>query len=237
MTVFFSPHHHYPRSPLPPPSLAHAVLLARPQLNHPSHSVVICRYDRDESLSDEAAVAAGYCLTQLESKDIVNYCVFTDSDVWDEVQQSDLSSYLTRFIADVITARAYVFGFGFGVALLVGFLYIGLLQIPGLVAVLVWACVTLVLVGFIALGAVLWNTATDWEDAGTKDQWVINMGKAAAAVSWVSGQRRSETFQRGLFTSSAAKQREVVARSNVQNWESTGRGGEGTKGGLRLVLN
>ena len=30
-------------------------------------SVVLCRDDRDDSLSDEEAVAAGYCLSQFES--------------------------------------------------------------------------------------------------------------------------------------------------------------------------
>lgn len=208
MTVSPS-HHRYP--PPPARARARAVLLAHPQPDHFARSVAICRYDRDKSLSDVEAVTAGYCLYQLESSDIVNYCVFSDAEIWDEVQQSDLSSYLTRFVADVITAREYVFGFGFGVALLVGFLYIGLLQIPGLVATLVWACITLVLVGFIALGAVLWNTAGDWEDAGTKDQWVINMGKAAAVVSWVSRQMRCRTPKQGLFTTSAAKQRKVEA--------------------------
>ena len=83
---------------------------------------------------------------------VVNYCVFSDSDVWDQVEQSTLESYLIRFIADVVEARAYVFGFGFGVAIAISFLYIGLLQIPGLVATVVWSCVALVLAALLALG-------------------------------------------------------------------------------------
>lgn len=100
---------------------------------------------------------------------VVNYCVFTDKDKWEDTVQSNLEGYLSRFIADIITARAYVFGFGFGVAALVAFLYIGLLQIPFLVAILVWSCVLLVLLCLLGLGYGLWATATDWNDAGTKE--------------------------------------------------------------------
>lgn len=116
--------------------------------------------------------------------------MFTDESAWDEVQQSDLSTYFSQFIADIITARGYVFGFGFGIAILVAFLYIGLLQIPGLVAILVWTCVALVLVGLIGLGFGAWVTAADWDEAGTKDPYIINTAYVAAVVGWVSTLRR-----------------------------------------------
>lgn len=151
-----------------------------------AYSVVVCRYDRDEGLGDEAAIAAGYCLYQLDSTEVVNYCVFTDQSAWNDVQQSDLSTYLSQFVADIVTARSYVFGFGFGIAILVAFLYIGLLQIPGLVAILVWACVALVLVGLVGLGIAAWVTASDWDEAGTKDSWVISTAYAASVIGWVS---------------------------------------------------
>ncbi|CAM9629450.1 unnamed protein product, partial [Hapterophycus canaliculatus] len=89
----------------------------------------------------------------------------------------DVEGYLSRFIADVITARAYVFGFGFGVATVVAFLYIGLLQIPFLVAFLVWSCVLLVLLFLLVLGYGLWVTAEDWNDAGTKEDVSVSARK------------------------------------------------------------
>ncbi len=107
---------------------------------------------------------------------MVNYCVFSDEDVWKDTVQSNLEGYLSRFIADVVTARAYVGGFGFGVATLVAFLYIGLLQIPFLVAFLVWSCVLLVLVCLLALGYGLWITAEDWNDEGTKEDVSAGLG-------------------------------------------------------------
>lgn len=100
---------------------------------------------------------------------MVNYCVFVDKDQWEDTVQSNLEGYLSRFIADVITARAYVFGFGFGVATLAAFVYIGLLQIPFLVAFLVWTCVLAVLLCLLGLGYGLWVTASDWDEEGSKE--------------------------------------------------------------------
>lgn len=106
---------------------------------------------------------------RVKHETVVNYCVFTDSYEWDKVTSSDLETYLSRFIADIVEARGYVFGFGFGVAMVVAFLYIGLLQIPFLVSFLVWSCVLLILVALVVLAIGLWVTAGDWDDEGTKD--------------------------------------------------------------------
>ncbi|CAM9698239.1 unnamed protein product [Ectocarpus sp. 4 AP-2014] len=146
---------------------------------------VVCRYDRPDDLDDAEAVLAGYCNPQYESVEVVNYCVFTDTDTWDDVEQSDLANYLSSFIADVITARAYVFGFGFGVATLVAFVYIGLLQIPFLVAIVVWSCVLLVLLCLLGLGYGLWVTAVDWDDNGTKEDYIVTAAYVCAVVAWV----------------------------------------------------
>lgn len=150
-------------------------------------SEFLCRYDLPEELEDdlEQAVLEGFCNPQIETIEVVNYCVFTDKDRWDDTVQSNLEGYLSRFIADIITARAYVFGFGFGVATLVAFLYIGLLQIPFLVAILVWSCVLLVLLCLLALGYGLWLTASDWDDAGTKEDYIVTAAYACAIIAWV----------------------------------------------------
>lgn len=101
---------------------------------------------------------------------VVTTCVFDNSTLWDKVDDSssELESYMSDFIADIIEARGYVFGFGFGVALAVAFLYIGVLQIPGLVAVIVWGCILVILAALVILGYGLWITAEDWDDDGTK---------------------------------------------------------------------
>lgn len=80
-----------------------------------------------------------------------------------------MESRFSKFLADVYTARGYVFGFGFGIAMLVAFVYIGLMQVPFLVSFLVWSCVLLILVALVVLAIGLWVTATDWDDEGTKD--------------------------------------------------------------------
>ncbi|CAN0258049.1 unnamed protein product, partial [Laminaria digitata] len=120
-----------------------------------------------------------------EHKSVVNYCVFTDSSEWDDVTTSNLESYLSKFIADIIEARAYVFGFGFGVAMVVAFLYIGLLQIPYLVSFLVWSCVLLILVALVVLAIGLWVTAREWDDEDTKDNEIVFGTYVVSVISMV----------------------------------------------------
>eukprot|EP00752_Nemacystus_decipiens_P006151 g5549.t1 len=148
-------------------------------------SVLLCRYDRPDDVGDEEAVLEGYCNIQLESVEVVNFCVFADTEEWEETVQTNLEGYLSRFIADVITARAYVFGFGFGIATLAAFVYIGLLQIPFLVAFLVWSCVLAVLLCLLALGYGLWVTAEDWDDEGSKEDYVVTAAYVCAVIAWV----------------------------------------------------
>lgn len=121
---------------------------------------------RNKNVSNRAAPPSP--LPHPIDRAVVTYCVFSNSSVWEDVQESDLSNYINQFIADIITARGYVFGFGFGVATLVAFVYIGILQIPFLVGFVVWSCVILVLVGLLALGFGAWSTAEDWNEDGTK---------------------------------------------------------------------
>lgn len=114
---------------------------------------------------------------------VVNYCVF-NATYWDDVQNSELTEYISEFVADIVTARGYVFGIGFGVAILVSFLYMFLLRIPGLVGVLVWSCIGIVLAALIAIGYGAWITAEDWDDEGTKSSVSI-LGQTGGRASCV----------------------------------------------------
>ena len=50
---------------------------------------------------------------------------------------SDLSTLTALFSV----ARNYIFGFGFAVALLIGFAFCNVIRIPGLLTVVVWTCI------------------------------------------------------------------------------------------------
>jgi hypothetical protein len=107
----------------------------------------------------ENNIQQGYCLPQYPTKEVMNRCYITNTtaaEVYDMVKaykdQVD-TTYLTEFYADVLTARAYIFGIGFGAALLLGFLWTWVLRAPGLIYVAVWVVNLLVFLFLGALGA------------------------------------------------------------------------------------
>ncbi|CAM9134770.1 unnamed protein product [Choristocarpus tenellus] len=122
---------------------------------------------------------------QYESYDIINYCVFKNATVWSEFRDTDLASYASEFIADMITARDYIFGFGFAVSLVLGFVYIYLMRLPFLVTALVWSCISLVLVALVGLGIGMYSVAADWDEEGVKDQAFVTAAYVFAALFWV----------------------------------------------------
>ncbi|CAM9112251.1 unnamed protein product [Discosporangium mesarthrocarpum] len=149
-------------------------------------SVVICRDDRpDELVDDAAAVASGYCMYQLESSDTVNYCVLKNSTQWSSFQETDLASYATEFIADMVTAREYIFGFGFCVAILLGFVYMYFMRLPYLVAALVYSCILIVLVALLGLGYGFYATGERWNEEGTRDESFITGAYVFSGIAWV----------------------------------------------------
>ena len=65
--------------------------------------------------------------------------------------------------ADLYVAHGYILGFGLGVATLIGFAYLLLLRIPGLLALIIWSCLAAVCALIVLLGALILNTAEQWK--------------------------------------------------------------------------
>jgi hypothetical protein len=64
----------------------------------------------------------------------------------------DKTSFVANLYSDVYTARHYVFGFGFAVAVVVGFLYLSILRIPCVLPFITWGSILLTLASFGFLG-------------------------------------------------------------------------------------
>ena len=107
----------------------------------------------------QANIKQGYCLPQYPTKAVLNRCYITNTtalELYDMVKAyaDDVdSSYLSEFYGDVINARLYIFGIGFGAALVLGFLWTWMLRMPGLIYAAVWAVNLLVFAFLGALGA------------------------------------------------------------------------------------
>ena len=151
----------------------------------------ICRYEDQDDADDDPAdgyelVADKQCMYQIKTRQFINRCwPDTDlsaalNDAQDAAEFYNVTtkikyeyevptvgtSWFTRFLADVITLRGFIFGFGIGIATFLSFIYLYILRIPFLMFTIVWG-------GILSLGVLLfvgswllWSLANRWDDDG-----------------------------------------------------------------------
>jgi len=118
----------------------------------------------------EDNILNGYCLPQYPTKEVMNRCYITNSTALElynmaKAYKNDLDvSILTEFYGDVLNARAYIFGIGFGAALILGFIWTWILRTPWLIHIAVWVVNMLVWAFLGALGALMYLWSDDWKD-------------------------------------------------------------------------
>ena len=74
----------------------------------------------------------------------------------------DKTNFVTNLYSDVYTARHYVFGFGFAVAVIIGFLYLSLLRIPCVLPFITWSSILLTLDGVGNIGYYAYLEQLEW---------------------------------------------------------------------------
>uniref|UniRef100_A0A7S2XXR1 Choline transporter-like protein n=1 Tax=Fibrocapsa japonica TaxID=94617 RepID=A0A7S2XXR1_9STRA len=134
----------------------------------PPYSIddLICKENVDTSRTFVGLVASGDCQFKYASTNRFGICIFTNSSMNDvlNVYAGDQTSALEEFAADIYTARGYVFGFGFVIAIVMGFLYTWFLHLPGVISTFVWSTIILIFLLKLALGAWLIVKGGEWED-------------------------------------------------------------------------
>lgn len=117
----------------------------------------------------------GYAYYVVDSYPILQRCTLTVAagKRIDELTQSNatLSSqasdeytkFFNELYADCFTARNYILGFGFGVALLVSFAYVYLMRLPFLLNTVVWTSIFLTIAMFLGSGYFAYTKANFWE--------------------------------------------------------------------------
>ena len=102
------------------------------------------------------------CNIRRSTVDIFKRCVFSDSSVRSSYINQDVPSYIQNFAADIYTARNVIFGFGFGLAVFLSFLWTYLLEIRWLGYILVYTGLFGSLVVMIATTALAEHTVQVW---------------------------------------------------------------------------
>mmetsp|Transcript_29167 Transcript_29167/g.93367 ORF Transcript_29167/g.93367 Transcript_29167/m.93367 type:complete len:523 (-) Transcript_29167:1786-3354(-) len=81
---------------------------------------------------------------------------------------SDDGEYLEQFLGDVYTARGIIFGVGIGVSVVMGFIYLFFLRMPGVLSIMVWSIVFSILVIFLAGGGLVYTEYQKWDEEDPK---------------------------------------------------------------------
>ena len=71
-----------------------------------------------------------------------------------------------QFCADMFAAAGYIFGFGFGVAMVASFLYVWVMRIPGVLTLVIWGLIAAVQFFLLALFGLAYYTYDDWNCGG-----------------------------------------------------------------------
>jgi choline transporter-like protein 2/4/5 len=71
--------------------------------------------------------------------------------------------FFDRANADLKSAQWWIIGFGCGVAMVLGFAYLTILKIPGVLTTMVWGLIFAIFGCFVGLGGYMYLTAMDWK--------------------------------------------------------------------------
>ena len=72
--------------------------------------------------------------------------------------------FFDRANADLYATQWWIIGFGCGVAMFLGFAYLFVLRIPGVLSTMVWGLITLIFLCIAGLGGFMYNTSSSWAD-------------------------------------------------------------------------
>lgn len=101
----------------------------------------------------------------------------------------DAYDFWNKFYADIYAARKYILGVGFGVSLILSFIYIFLMRLPLILGALIWSSILATIVVFFIAGFYTYKLASDWrdEEPQIQDDQTINLTTGASVVLWVIG--------------------------------------------------
>eukprot|EP00638_Chattonella_subsalsa_P003467 CAMPEP_0117771204 /NCGR_PEP_ID=MMETSP0947-20121206/24314_1 /TAXON_ID=44440 /ORGANISM="Chattonella subsalsa, Strain CCMP2191" /LENGTH=449 /DNA_ID=CAMNT_0005596497 /DNA_START=161 /DNA_END=1508 /DNA_ORIENTATION=+ len=145
-------------------------------------SDLLCLPKVDASgVSVATALSSGLCQIQYQSSPIMKYCIFANQTRASLYDTSSLKNGIGQeFGADIYTARGYIFGLGFALALIFGFSCTFLLRIPLALPFLVWGCIIGIGIAFLGTAAYMLSVADEWASAKpqVKKDYEINFLKA-----------------------------------------------------------
>jgi len=160
----------------------------------------VCQYDMRSELENSTsyettgwdAVEKYACSPQFATEDYLNYCVpkKSVSEIEDDAQNAaslagssaiidftgveDDKTIWEQFQGDMMTSAGVIFGFGIGVTAIVGFVYLRLLRVHGVLFTIVWGLIAAIFLCIFLPGMLLiFVTAPAWRRQGVHDESTV----------------------------------------------------------------
>eukprot|EP00640_Fibrocapsa_japonica_P000844 CAMPEP_0113952300 /NCGR_PEP_ID=MMETSP1339-20121228/90330_1 /TAXON_ID=94617 /ORGANISM="Fibrocapsa japonica" /LENGTH=739 /DNA_ID=CAMNT_0000960877 /DNA_START=109 /DNA_END=2330 /DNA_ORIENTATION=+ /assembly_acc=CAM_ASM_000762 len=139
------------------------------------------------------------CNIMYQSYPVMGRCVFSDREIWKKYSSSMRSSTrgtrgesgsgvtLQTATRDMWTAKYYILNLGLVLSIVLGFIYLWILRLPGLVSVIIWSSIIFVFLALAALTGGLWYQGMLWAkaDDGIHDETEVLMMKICAGIAGV----------------------------------------------------
>lgn len=150
------------------------------------------------------------CMPLISTRSYLGYC--QPSDNMDEVQEEmnhtyagsnitstnltiakeggGTGSFFDEAMADMLTSRHVIFGFGLGGAILLGVLFLILIQTPGILSILIWSMIAGIFGAFVVGGHYMRQTSIEWREEGLKEEneikglYYLSVAAHVAAGLW-----------------------------------------------------
>ena len=125
-----------------------------------------------------------FCNVHSTTKSIFNRCIFTGSqDIDESDSDANASDYMKMWMADIYTARAVIFGFGFVIALVFAFLFTYLMSFELVAGAIVWGCIFGVLALAVGMTGMAYSTLKEWK-AEDPEQHTASQRAALEGFVW-----------------------------------------------------
>ena len=152
-------------------------------------SAFYCTYDIQDEVNRAGDDSIGWnyvtdktCMPYVESRSLLGYCYpvndaynrdvlsanidNNDTSVFDDFQTK---LFFEESLADLTTSSQVILGFGIGLSVVLGFVFLLLLRTPGILHVVIWSFITLILVGLSGSSYYMHQTSKRWEEENIRE--------------------------------------------------------------------
>uniref|UniRef100_A0A7S4TAG2 Choline transporter-like protein n=2 Tax=Ditylum brightwellii TaxID=49249 RepID=A0A7S4TAG2_9STRA len=109
------------------------------------------------------------------------------------VQEEPKGTFFDKAMADAKTSRYVIFGFGLGAAMILGLIFLVLIQTPGVLTTMVWSIVIGIFIGLIGAGHYMSRKSAIWMAQGIRDDreiiglfWLSRISYVASGLWFVT---------------------------------------------------